>query len=82
MKQSHERQRHIRRRIESLKEELSYLEKHRQMLRSRRKKDGVITCAIVGYTNAGKSTLMNCLTNAGVLAQDKFLQRLIPPQER
>ena len=58
--------RHIRRRIESLKEELSDLEKHRQMLRSRRKKDGVITCAIVGYTNAGKSTLMNCLTNAGV----------------
>ena len=62
--------RHIRRRIESLKEELSDLEKHRQMLRSRRKKDGVITCAIVGYTNAGKSTLMNCLTDAGVLAQD------------
>ena len=53
--------RHIRRRIESLKEELSDLEKHRQMLRSRRKKDGVITCAIVGYTNAGKSTLMNII---------------------
>ena len=70
--------RHIRRRIESLKEELSYLEKHRQMLRSRRKKDGVITCAIVGYTNAGKSTLMNCLTNAGVLAQDKLFATLDP----
>ena len=70
--------RHIRRRIESLKEELSDLEKHRQMLRSRRKKDGVITCAIVGYTNAGKSTLMNCLTNAGVLAQDKLFATLDP----
>ena len=70
--------RHIRRRIESLKEELSDLEKHRQMLRSRRKKDGVITCAIVGYTNAGKSTLMNCLTDAGVLAQDKLFATLDP----
>ena len=70
--------RHIRRRIESLKEELSYLEKHRQMLRSRRKKDGVITCAIVGYTNAGKSTLMNYLTDAGVLAQDKLFATLDP----
>lgn len=70
--------RHIRRRIESLKEELSNLEKHRQMLRSRRKKDGVITCAIVGYTNAGKSTLMNCLTDAGVLAQDKLFATLDP----
>ena len=57
---------------------LSDLEKHRQMLRSRRKKDGVITCAIVGYTNAGKSTLMNCLTNAGVLAQDKLFATLDP----
>ena len=70
--------RHIRRRIESLKEELSDLEKHRQMLRSRRKKDGVITCAIVGYTNAGKSTLMNYLTDAGVLAQDKLFATLDP----
>ena len=70
--------RHIRRRIESLKEELTDLVKHRQMLRSRRKKDGVITCAIVGYTNAGKSTLMNCLTDAGVLAQDKLFATLDP----
>ena len=57
--------RHIRRRMETLKEELADLEKHRTMLRKRREKDGVITVAIVGYTNAGKSTLMNYLTDAG-----------------
>lgn len=70
--------RHIRRKMESLKEELAELEKHRQMLRKRREKDGVITCAIVGYTNAGKSTLMNYLTDAGVLAQDKLFATLDP----
>lgn len=70
--------RHIRRRMETLKDELAEIEKHRQMLRRRREKDGVITCAIVGYTNAGKSTLMNTLTNAGVLAQDKLFATLDP----
>lgn len=70
--------RHIRRRMETLKDELAEVEKHRSMLRKRREKDGVITCAIVGYTNAGKSTLMNCLTNAGVLAQDKLFATLDP----
>lgn len=70
--------RHIRRRMETLKDELAEVEKHRQMLRKRRKKDGVVTCAIVGYTNAGKSTLMNYLTNAGVLAQDKLFATLDP----
>ena len=48
------------------------------MLRSRRIKDGIITVAIVGYTNAGKSTLMNCLTKAGVLAEDKLFATLDP----
>ena len=70
--------RHIRRRMETLKEELAEVEKHRHMLRRRREKDGVITCAIVGYTNAGKSTLMNTLTDAGVLAQDKLFATLDP----
>lgn len=70
--------RHIRRKMETLKEELAEVEKHRQMLRKRREKDGVITCAIVGYTNAGKSTLMNYLTDAGVLAQDKLFATLDP----
>ena len=70
--------RHIRRRMETLREELAEVEKHRHMLRRRREKDGVITCAIVGYTNAGKSTLMNYLTDAGVLAQDKLFATLDP----
>ena len=70
--------RHIRRRMETLKEQLADVEMHRNMLKSRRKKDGVITVAIVGYTNAGKSTLMNCLTDAGVLAEDKLFATLDP----
>ncbi|MEE1219847.1 MAG: GTPase HflX [Ruminococcus sp.] len=70
--------RHIRRKMETLKEELREVEQHRNMLRKRREKDGVITCAIVGYTNAGKSTLMNYLTDAGVLAQDKLFATLDP----
>lgn len=70
--------RHIRRRMETLKEQLKEVEQHRQQLRRRRKKDNVITVAIVGYTNAGKSTLMNFLTEAGVLAQDKLFATLDP----
>lgn len=70
--------RHIHRKMENLKEQLADLEKHRSRLRERREKDGVITVAIVGYTNAGKSTLMNYLTDAGVLAQDKLFATLDP----
>ena len=51
--------RHIRRRIASLEEELKELEERRKRQRIRRKKDSVLTAAIVGYTNAGKSTLFN-----------------------
>ena len=70
--------RHIHRKMENLKEQLADLERHRNRLRERREKDGVITVAIVGYTNAGKSTLMNYLTDAGVLAQDKLFATLDP----
>ncbi len=70
--------RHIRRRISALEEQLDALEKRRGNLRSRRAKDGVQTVAIVGYTNAGKSTLMNALTQAGVLAEDKLFATLDP----
>ena len=70
--------RHIRRRIQKLEEELKELEKRREMLRKRRRKDGVQTVAIVGYTNAGKSTLMNALTQAGVLAENKLFATLDP----
>ena len=70
--------RHIRRKIEYLKEELERMTNRREQLRARRKKDGVITVAIVGYTNAGKSTLMNTLTQAGVLSENKLFATLDP----
>ena len=70
--------RHIRRRIQSLEEDLKEIAKRREQLRSRREKDGVETVAIVGYTNAGKSTLMNALTDAGVLAENKLFATLDP----
>jgi len=70
--------RHIRRRIDLLKERLREVEKRRAAHRARRKKTGVVTCAIVGYTNAGKSTLLNRLTDAGVLAEDKLFATLDP----
>lgn len=70
--------RHIHRRIQSLQEELVQIAKRRENLRARREKDGVETVAIVGYTNAGKSTLMNTLTNAGVLAENKLFATLDP----
>ncbi len=68
--------RHIHRRISALQEELKELKKHRELLRTRRKKDNVITAAFVGYTNAGKSSLLNMLTDAGVLAEDKLFATL------
>ncbi len=68
--------RHIRRRIEKLEAELSELAGRRALSRRRRKKDGVLTGAIVGYTNAGKSTLLNLLTGAGVFAEDELFATL------
>ena len=70
--------RHIRRRIDNLKEQLAQVEKHRAQMNRRRQKDGVITVALVGYTNVGKSTLMNTLTQAGVLAKDMLFATLDP----
>ncbi len=70
--------RHIRRRIASLKEQIAEVEKRRGNLRERPKKVGTQTVAIVGYTNAGKSTLLNALTDAGVLAEDKLFATLDP----
>ncbi|MBQ8123933.1 MAG: GTPase HflX [Ruminococcus sp.] len=68
--------RHIRKRISALEDELEQLKKHRDFSRSRRKKDGVLCAAIVGYTNVGKSTLLNALTDAGVLAENKLFATL------
>jgi len=70
--------RHIRRRIGSLKEQLADSEAARAITEKRRRKNGIITVALVGYTNAGKSTLMNRLTQAGVLAEDKLFATLDP----
>ncbi len=70
--------RHIQRRITALSHQLEELAQRRQRLRERRRKDGVTTVAIVGYTNVGKSTLLNALTQAGVLAEDKLFATLDP----
>jgi GTP-binding protein HflX len=68
--------RHIRRRITALERELEELTKRRTQHRIRRKKDNILTAAIVGYTNVGKSTLMNALSSAGVLAENKLFATL------
>lgn len=68
--------RHIKRRINALEDELKHLEERRMRMRQRRKKDSVLTAAIVGYTNVGKSTLLNALTEAGVLAENKLFATL------
>ena len=68
--------RHVRERMAALSEELKEIEKRRELHRKRRKKDGVLTAAIVGYTNVGKSTLLNTLTEAGVLAENKLFATL------
>jgi len=70
--------RHIRRRISALERELEEVSRRRTLLRQRRKKDEVTSVAIVGYTNVGKSTLLNTLTDAGVLAENKLFATLDP----
>lgn len=68
----------IRTRISALKSELAQVEKHRDLIRGKRLKGSMKTAAIVGYTNAGKSTLLNTLTGAGVLSEDKLFATLDP----
>lgn len=70
--------RHIRRRLGAIREQLEKVESQRKLRRERRRKDGIPTVALVGYTNAGKSTLLNYLTDAGVLAEDKLFATLDP----
>ncbi len=65
-------------RIGKLKEELRDVERHRQVQRQKRSQAHTQTAAIVGYTNAGKSTLLNALTGAGILAEDKLFATLDP----
>ena len=70
--------RHVRTRIRKLESDLRELEQQRELLRERRRKNRAEAVAIVGYTNVGKSTLMNTLTDAGVLAEDKLFATLDP----
>ncbi len=70
--------RHIRRRIATLEKALEEVDRRRGLLRERRRKDEVTSVAIVGYTNVGKSTLLNALTNAGVLAENMLFATLDP----
>ena len=70
--------RHMRRRITALEAELEELESNRRTMRAARDRSGLSKIAIVGYTNAGKSTLLNALTNAGILAEDKLFATLDP----
>jgi GTPase len=70
--------RHIRRRISELKQQLADIVRTRQLHRERRKKNSVYQIALVGYTNAGKSTLLNRLTSANTLQEDKLFATLDP----
>ena len=68
----------IRTRISALKQELLQVEKHRELIRSSRARGNMEAAAIVGYTNAGKSTLLNKLTGSDVLSEDKLFATLDP----
>lgn len=70
--------RHIRSRISVIRRQLDEIEKNRCNQRKLRLKEGMQQIALVGYTNAGKSTLLNYLTDAGVLAEDKLFATLDP----
>jgi len=70
--------RYIRARISQLKKELDDIMRHRQVTRENRQRSGISKMAIIGYTNAGKSTLLNCLTDAQVLEEDKLFATLDP----
>ena len=70
--------RHLRRREEQLNAELEDLERGRLTKRKARERSGIAKVSIVGYTNAGKSTLLNRLTDAGILAEDKLFATLDP----
>ena len=72
----------IHERIGQLKSELEDVKRHREVTRKQRDRKYTLSAAIVGYTNAGKSTLLNTLTGAGILAQDKLFATLDPTTPR
>lgn len=68
----------IKSRIAQLNRELKDVKRHREVTREQRNRNRIPVAAIVGYTNAGKSTLLNSLTGAGILAEDKLFATLDP----
>ena len=70
--------RHMNRRIRALEQQIAEMDKNRRTMRAARDRSGIPEVAIVGYTNAGKSTLLNRLTDAGILAEDKLFATLDP----
>jgi GTPase len=72
----------IQRRVSRLQQEVTQLQAHRSRLRQKRQHHGVPVIAVVGYTNAGKSTLLNTLTNAEVFAADQLFATLDPTTRR
>jgi len=72
----------IRQKINRLEQQIEEVRKHRMLYRQQRKKSGIPVVAIVGYTNTGKSTLLNSLSQAGVLVEDKLFATLDPTTRR
>ena len=72
----------ISKKIKKLKKQLDDVKKHRMLYRQQRRKSGIPIVALVGYTNSGKSTLLNALSKAGVLAEDKLFATLDPTTRR
>jgi GTP-binding protein HflX len=72
----------ISKKIQKLKKQLEDVKKHRMLYRQQRRKSGIPIVALVGYTNSGKSTLLNALSKAGVLAEDKLFATLDPTTRR
>ena len=70
--------RHMMRRVRALEAQIEEMDKNRKTMRASRDRSGIPEIAIVGYTNAGKSTLLNRLTDAGILAEDKLFATLDP----
>ena len=70
--------RHLKEKVVALEKKLAEMEHNRLIMRSQRDKSGIPKVALVGYTNAGKSTLLNRLTDAGVLSEDKLFATLDP----
>jgi GTP-binding protein HflX len=72
----------IRRKIQHLKKDIEQVKKHRELYRHQRRKVGIPIVALVGYTNAGKSTLLNALTAAEAFVEDKLFATLDPTTRR